>query len=170
MRMATTPVFAAPSSHPRQERGHFVLSCDPGLVDLDSVHAFLTTCYWSPGITRARVARAIQHSIVWGVYDNAAPRMSDPRRPAQAAFLRVITDRATFAYLCDVFVLEAYRGRGLSRWMLEAVLGDPALQGLRRFSLLTRDAHALYAKFGFVPLPDAGRYMERLDHESYKRS
>lgn len=159
-------------------RDAFVLSTDPALLDLDAVHAFLSTCYWSPGLNRARMERAIAASLIWAVYDT---RVSRPRvaggggeeeagLPALAGFMRVVTDRATFAYLCDVFVLEAYRGRGLSRWMLEHVTACPDLQGVRRFSLLTRDAHGLYAKFGFAPAPDPSRYMERLDREGYKRA
>lgn len=162
--------------HPRDgelqtdRRQPLLLSNQHALIDLDTVHGFLSTCYWSPGIARERLARAIDHSMVWGVYDTSAARRAgaDPQRePAQAAFMRVVTDRATFAYLCDVFVLEPYRGRGISRWMLEHIHVHPALRGIRRFSLLTRDAHGLYAKFGFAPAHDPARYMERVDKHGY---
>jgi N-acetylglutamate synthase-like GNAT family acetyltransferase len=150
-------------------RDHFILSTDPALLDLEAVHGFLSTCYWSPGLSRVRMERAIQGSLVWATYDTLTGRPSDPSKPALCGFMRVVTDRATFAYLCDVFVLEAYRGRGLSRWMLEHVVACPDLQGIRRFSLLTRDAHGLYAKFGFAPAPDPSRYMERRDADGYKQ-
>lgn len=152
-------------------RAPLLLSSQHALIDLDTVHGFLSACYWSPGIARERVARAIQHSLVWGVYDTGVPRVpgaSPEHAPAQCAFMRVVTDRATFAYLCDVFVLEPYRGRGISRWMLEHIVVHPALRGIRRFSLLTRDAHGLYAKFGFAPAHDPTRHMERLDKQSYR--
>lgn len=144
-----------------------VLSTDRSLVDLDAVHGFLSTCYWSPGIARERVARAIEHSLCIGVYDPSSPRPDG--RPGQAAFARVVTDCASFAYLCDVFVMEAYRGQGLSKRMMSALVAEPALDGIRRFCLLTRDAHGLYRQFGFGPISDPTRYMERLDTQGYRR-
>lgn len=145
----------------------FLVSTDPGLLDIDVIHGFLSNCYWSPGIHRARVERAIANSLNFAVYDTSSPRPDGP--PAQVGFARVVTDKASFAYLADVFILEAYRGRGLSKRLMDAIVAHPDLQGLRRFCLLTRDAHALYAKYGFAPLPDPGRYMERIDRESYRR-
>ena len=141
--------------------GEFCLSSDPGLLDLDVIHGFLAACYWSPGINRDRLQRAINHSLVYGVYDQSGPL------PRQVGFARVISDHATFAYLCDVFILESHRGRGLSAQLMEFIIADPALHGLRRFCLFTRDAHGLYAKYGFQPHPDPTRYMERLDSQSY---
>ena len=88
--------------------------------------------------------------------------------PAQVGFARIITDFASYAYLCDVYVLESHRGRGLSKWLMEVIIAHPDLQGLRRFCLMTRDAHGLYAQFGFTPMTDPSRYMERIDRESYK--
>lgn len=145
----------------------FMLSFDRQMLDIDAVHGFLSTCYWSPGIARERVERAIEHSMCLGVYDRESPRADG--RPGQAAFARVITDHASFAYLCDVFVLERYRGMGLSKRMMAELVAVPSLAGIRRFCLLTRDAHGLYKQFGFGPLPDQSRYMERLDTEGYKK-
>jgi GNAT superfamily N-acetyltransferase len=102
-------------------------------------------------VPRAIVERAIQHSLCFGVFHGGN----------QVGFARVVTDRATFAYLADVYILEAHRGRGLSRRLMQAVLGHPDLQGLRRFLLATMDAHGLYAQFGFKPLANPSRMMER---------
>ena len=132
-------------------RGEFVVSTDPARLDLDVIHGFLTNCYWAKGIARELVARSIEHSLCFGVYDGSG---------AQVAFARVVSDFATVAYLGDVFVLDSHRGRGLGKWMMECILQHPALQRLRRWILLTRDAHGLYKKFGFTPLKSADRYME----------
>jgi GNAT superfamily N-acetyltransferase len=143
-----------PATHPERAIEHrkheFVLSTDPGLLDLDVVHDFLTNCYWSKGIPRETVARAIDNSLCFGIYTQGG----------QVAFARVITDFATYAYIGDVFVLEAFRGRGLSKWLMECIMQHPRLQGLRRWSLITRDAHGLYQPFGFRPLASPEKYME----------
>jgi len=133
-------------------RADFVVSTDRTRLDLDVIHGFLTNCYWANGIPREVVARSIEHSLCFGVYDGSG---------AQVGFARVVSDFATVAYLGDVFVLETHRGRGLSKWMMECVVQHPALQNLRRWILLTRDAHGLYKQFGFTPLKSAERYMER---------
>jgi GNAT superfamily N-acetyltransferase len=133
-----------------QRRGEFLISTDRVRIDLDVVFTFLTNCYWCKGIPRETVARSIRHSLCFGIYEGSA----------QIGFARVISDFATIAYLGDVFVLEPYRGRGLSNWLMECIVQHPALQGLRRWILLTRDAHGLYAKFGFTPLQGPARYME----------
>ncbi len=119
-------------------------------MDLQAVHAFLTTSYWSPGVPFEVVERAARNSLCFGVRHAGE----------QVAFARVITDRATFAYLADVYVLEPHRGQGLSKRMLDAIAAHPDLQGLRRFLLVTRDAHGLYARYGFTPLANPGRVME----------
>lgn len=119
-------------------------------VDLDAVHAYLTESYWSPGIPKEVVARAAAGSLCFSLFCGEA----------QVGFARVVTDRATFAYLADVYVLEAHRGKGLSKWMMETLLGHPELQGLRRWVLMTKDAHGLYAQFGFQPLAIPERAME----------
>jgi N-acetylglutamate synthase-like GNAT family acetyltransferase len=141
----------------------FLISTDKSLLDVDTIYAFLSTCYWSPGISRSRVERAIENSMCFAIYDS-----SKAGRPRQIGFARVITDQATYGYICDVFVLEGYRGRGLSKQLMKAIVEHPELQGMRRLCLMTRDAHGLYAQFGFAPVPDPTRYMEVLDRESYK--
>jgi GNAT superfamily N-acetyltransferase len=129
-----------------------VLSDDPSRVDLDVVHGFLTTAYWSTGVSRHTVARAIAGSVVMGAY---AP---DGR---QVGFARAVTDGATFAWLADVFVLPAHRGRGIARAMVTALLEHPELQELRRWMLATADAQALYAALGFDAPDHPYRLMER---------
>lgn len=129
-------------------------------MDVDAIHAYLSAeSYWARGVPREVVARSIQHSLCIGIFDGAA----------QVAFARAITDRATYAYLADVYVLETYRGRGLSKWMMETFDAHPELQGLRRWMLMTKDAHGLYARFGFKPLADASRAMERTHPGLYAR-
>ena len=132
-------------------RDGFAVSTDRTRLDVDLIHRFLTTCYWAKGIPRETVARSLEHSLCFGVYDGSG---------AQVGFARVVSDFATVAYLGDVFVLETHRGRGLSKFMMESIMRHPALQGLRRWILLTRDAHGLYQQFGFTPLKSADRYME----------
>ncbi len=128
-------------------------------MDLPAVHAFLSTSYWSPGVPLEVVERAARNSLCFGIR----------REGRQVAFARVVTDRSTFAYLADVYVLEEHRGRGLSKRMLEAVFAHPELQGLRRFLLVTRDAHALYAGYGFTPLANPSRMMEIHDPHVYAK-
>ncbi|MEO5689779.1 MAG: GNAT family N-acetyltransferase [Burkholderiaceae bacterium] len=127
------------------------ISTDPSRLQLDSIHAFLTRSYWSPGIPKDVVARGIANSMCFGLYQGEA----------QVGFARVITDKATFAYLADVYVLEAHRGQGLSKRLVEQILAHPELMGLRRFLLATSDAHGLYAQFGFKPLAVPDRMMEK---------
>ncbi len=131
-------------------RGDFRVSSDHSGMDFDAVHAFLTTVYWSEGISRGLLARAIANSIPFSLW----------HLDRQVGFARVITDRATYAYLGDVYVLDDYRRRGLAQWLMEVVVAHPDLQGLRRFELSTRDAHPLYAKVGFGPLLFPDRHME----------
>lgn len=131
----------------------YTLSDAAARLDLDVIHGFLATAYWSRGIPRELVARSIRHSMAFGLYHD--------RTDTQVGFARVITDRATFGYLADVFVLEAHRGRGLARWMVAAICDHPDLRMLRRFLLVTRDAHRVYAGVGFTPLAAPDRFMER---------
>jgi GNAT superfamily N-acetyltransferase len=131
-------------------RGGYTVSTDKARLDLPAVHGFLAASYWSPGLPWDVLVRAVAGSLCFGLYHGAE----------QVGFARVVTDRATFAYLGDVYVLEAHRGRGLGRWLVETVLGHPAVQGLRRFSLVTRDAHGLYERLGFQPLARPDRHME----------
>ncbi len=130
----------------------YELSVDPTRVQLDVVHPALAGSYWSPRIRRDVLASAIRHSVVISVFERATAR--------QVAFARVVTDCATFAWLCDVYVDEPHRGRGLAKRMVATLIEDPRLQTLRRWALATRDAHSLYERFGFTPVP-AERWMER---------
>lgn len=139
-------------------RGEFTISTDPARIDFDAVHGFLADSYWAKGIPREVVRRSIENALCFGIYHGNR----------QAGFARVITDRATFAYLGDVFVLEAYRSQGLAAWLLEVVQSHPELQGLRRWVLLTRDAHALYRKAGWSELAAPDRYMERWFKDVYR--
>ncbi|HEY3974259.1 MAG TPA: GNAT family N-acetyltransferase [Candidatus Sulfotelmatobacter sp.] len=134
------------------QRGGFVISTDRARLDLNVIHAFLSTIsYWAKGIPREVVARSIEHSLCFGVYDGTG---------AQVGFARVISDFATYAYIADVFILECHRGRGLGKRLMEFIVQHPALQGMRRWNLTTRDAHSLYAQLGFTPLKMPERYME----------
>lgn len=137
-------------------RDGYLLSTERALIDAGAVHAYLRRSYWSPGIRREIVERAMAGSLCYAVHDERA----SPR--ALAGFGRVITDGATFAYICDVFVLENHRGRGLSKWLVETMLANPGLARVRRWLLATRDAHGLYARFGFMPVPGE-RWMERVN-------
>jgi GNAT superfamily N-acetyltransferase len=149
-------------------RDRFLVSTDKSLLDVRAVHAFLSQdSYWSKGIPEETVRRGIEHAMVFGMYDTGVVRGDGV--PAQVGFARVITDRSTFAYLSDVFVLPAYRGRGLSKWLMEVITGHPELQGLRRWMLLTADAHGLYRQFGFGPSAKPERVMERHDPDVYTR-
>jgi GNAT superfamily N-acetyltransferase len=141
-------------------RGEYVVSTDRARIDVAAVHAFLSQSYWSPGIPEDVVRRGIAGAICFGIYHG----------PEQVGFARVITDQATYAYLADVYILEAHRGRGLAKWMMEVVMSHPALQGLRRFTLSTRDAHSLYARFGFAPVAAPERQMEIMRRNIYLES
>jgi GNAT superfamily N-acetyltransferase len=140
-------------------RDGFRISTAPGRLDLDVIHGFLWNSYWAAGIPREVVERSIRGSLCFGLYRESG---------GQIGFARVITDRATFAHLADVFVREPWRGRGLSKWLLETILAHPELQGLRRFSLGTKDAHTLYARFGFMALEEPSRWMEILRPDVYR--
>jgi GNAT superfamily N-acetyltransferase len=137
----------------------YSISTDATSLDLDVIHGYLSQSYWSPGIPRQVVERAIANSLCFGAFRGAA----------QVGFARVVTDRATFAYLADVFVLEAHRGKGLAKAMVRAILAHAELQGLRRWLLATRDAHALYRQFGFKDLANAASVMEIRDPDVYQR-
>jgi GNAT superfamily N-acetyltransferase len=119
-------------------------------VDLGAVHAALAESYWAKGVTRSLLERAVSGSLCFSVY----------RDDVQVGFARVITDAATFAYLSDVYIDAVHQGRGLGQWLVETVRAHPHLQGLRRFALVTRDAHGLYARAGFAPLAAPERHME----------
>lgn len=141
----------------------YLISDDPALLDVDAIHAYLTRSYWAEGIPREVVARSVANSLCLGIYTTSAPRV-------QVGLVRVITDFTTFAYLCDVYVLEAHRGRGLSKAAMRAYASHPRLQQLRRQHLVTQDAHGLYAQFGFHVVAQPERHMEKRDPNVYKCS
>ena len=132
-------------------RGEFLISTSRERLDLNVIHGFLTNCYWARGIPREVVERSIEHALCFGIYDGSG---------AQVGFARVISDFATIAYIGDVFVLQSHRGRGLAKWLMQCIAQHPALQGLRRWILTTRDAHGLYSQVGFTPVKAPERFME----------
>jgi len=144
--------------HPEWKQNEFVVSTDPAKLDVKAIHAFLTRAYWSEQMPLEVIERALKHSLCFGLFESQA----------QIGLARVVTDYATFAYLCDVYVSESHRGRGLGKWLIECVMAHPQLQGLRRFNLVTRDAHGLYAPHGFQPLAKPENHMERHKPDIYK--
>ena len=144
-----------PPPHP----AGYLLSTDPARLDVTAIHRWLSEeSYWARGIPRATVERALANSLNFGLY---APDGQ------QAGFARVVTDRATFAWLCDVFVLPAHRGRGLSKYLVQQLLAHPDLQNLRRHLLGTWDAHTLYQRFGYQPLERPDRMLEIKQENPY---
>ena len=144
---------------PQPLLAEYEISTDTHRLNLEVVHRFLAEdSYWSPGIPRSIVERAIENSLCFGVY----------HRAAQVGFARVITDKSTFALLADLFILEAHRGKGLSKWLMRCVVAHEDLQGLRRLLLLTSDAHGLYRQFGFKELGNPSRFMEVVRQDIYR--
>ncbi|MFS0491276.1 GNAT family N-acetyltransferase [Leadbetterella byssophila] len=139
---------------------NFLISTDPRKLNVGAIHHFL--CYhssWSKGIPLDRVQKSIDQSLNFGVYDE----------DRQIGFARVISDYSTIAYLGDVYLLDEYRGKGLSKRMMDTILGHPELQGLRRWILLTNTAEWLYEKYGFVKVPHPEWYMEKFNSKVYER-
>jgi GNAT superfamily N-acetyltransferase len=147
-------------SYFERNKGTYKISTDPRCIDLEAIHASLSRSYWAEEIPKEILAKAIASSLCFALLDGSH----------QIGFARVVTDRATFAYLCDVYVHEEYRGRGLGKWLIAELLSHPDLQGLRRFLLITRDAHRLYSQFGFGPLENSKGYMEIVHPDIYKRT
>ena len=139
-------------------RGEYLISTDKNRLDMAVIHDFLTTSYWATGVPVDVVERSIEHSLTFGIY----------KGEQQVGFARVITDYATYAYLSDVFILEPFRGQGLSKWLMDVIVCHPELQGLRRWALHTKDAHSLYRKVGFTEPAYPDRYMERFFPNVYK--
>ncbi|TMI98211.1 MAG: GNAT family N-acetyltransferase [Bacteroidetes bacterium] len=139
-------------------KDRFYISTEKEKMDIDLVHSFLTRSYWAEGISKEIVQRSIDGALCFGVF----------YQKKQIGFARMITDKATFAYLADVFIIEEYRGLGLSKWLMEVIMSYPGLQGLRRMMLATRDAHELYKKFGFTPLNNVDRWMHIHNPDVYK--
>ena len=135
------------------KRDNFLISDDPAKLNIDAICDFLSRAYWADKRPRDVIEKSIRFSMNFGVYDGNR----------QIGFARVVTDRATFAYLCDVFIHEEYRGHSLGKWVMECILAHPDLQGIRRWCLVTRDAHGLYNQFGFAELGDPTRWMEKFD-------
>jgi GNAT superfamily N-acetyltransferase len=140
------------------ERPPYLITTDAGRFDVDKIWEWLRGSYWAAGVPRAVVIRAIENCLPFGLFEGAA----------QIGLARVVTDRATFAYLADVFVDQAARGRGLGKWLLTTIQSHPELQGLRRWMLGTRDAHGLYAQVGFRPLAHPEIFMEIHRPDVYK--
>src|SRR5262245_45576158 len=134
-----------------------VITTDPARLDVETIHGFLAGSYWAAGIPRAVVERSIRNSLCFGALEGQR----------QVGFARVITDRATYAYISDVFVLESHRGRGISKRLMASITGHPDLQGLRLWTLFTRDAHGLYRQFGFGEARHSERLMEKRTEQSY---
>lgn len=134
------------------------ITTDRARLDVDLIHRWLSReSYWATHIPRELVARSIEHSLCFGAFDGAA----------QVGFARVVTDYATFGYVADVFVLPSHRGRGVSKAIMAAIDAHPELQALRRWHLVTRDAHRLYEQFGFRALGAPERHMERTKVNAY---
>jgi GNAT superfamily N-acetyltransferase len=134
-------------------RDNFTISTDHARLDLDAITDMLARAYWAQGRTREMITRYLQHSLAFGLYDGSR----------QIGLARVVSDYTTFAWLCDVFIHEDYRGHGLGKWLMETVHGHPDLQNLRRWLLATKDAHGLYSQFGWVPLDPPERWMMKIN-------
>lgn len=140
------------------KQGEFTISTDRNRLQIAAIHKFLSEeSYWANKRTKEQTITAIKNSLPFGVYTGEN----------QIGFARVVTDYATFAYLGDVYILEEYRGRGLSKWLMETIVNHPDLQGFRRWVLATKDAHTLYEKYGFTPLKHPARWMEKAAPDAY---
>ena len=139
-------------------KDQFTITTEKEKFDVEFIHSFLTRSYWAEGISKDVIKRSIDGALCFGLFEN----------DKQIGFARMITDKATFAYLADVFIIEEYRGRGLSKWLMEVIMSHPSVQGLRRMMLATKDAHGLYQKFGFTALNNTDRWMQINDPDIYK--
>lgn len=126
------------------------ISSDPKRLDLAAIHGFLKHSYWAKGRPRSVIEKSLKHSLNFGLY----------KGKRQIGFARVVTDYATFAWVCDVFIDDEFRGKGLGKWLMETMLAHPDLQNLKRWLLATKDAHDLYRRYGFKPLQESARWME----------
>jgi GNAT superfamily N-acetyltransferase len=158
MREATARALEPAATLLEETRGDYSVSTDPSRMDLDVIHGYLRQAYWCEAIPRELVERSLRHSLCFGLFE----------RERQVGFARVVTDYATYAYVCDVFVLESHHRQGLATWLMQCVTSHPDLQGLRRWCLTTRDAHRLYEKAGFERTKMPERYMDRVRPDIYK--
>lgn len=140
------------------KKDNYLISTDKSVLDTAVIRGYLSRSYWAENIPVEIVKKSIEHSLCFGVYNENK----------QIGFARVITDYATFGYLADVFILEEERGKGLSKWLMECILKHQQLQGLRSFSLMTRDAHSLYAQYGFKNIPIPENFMTRKVENIYR--
>lgn len=140
------------------QKDDYTITTDKSALDIHVIHQFLSQSYWAAGVPVAIVQKAIDGSLCFGVFHGGQ----------QAGFARVVTDKATFAWLADVFIVESHRGKGLSKWLMEIITAHPDLQGLRRFMLATRDAHGLYRQFGFKEPEQIGNFMQVHNPNVYK--
>lgn len=141
-------------------KDQFSISTDKSKLDIDSIHDFLSTkAYWCLNIPKEKVQTAIENSLCFGIYE----------AEKQVGFARIITDFSTIAYLGDVYILEEYRGKGLSKWLMETIMNYEDLQGLRRWILLTGDAHELYRQYGWTNIADPTKWMELHDKNVYSK-
>jgi GNAT superfamily N-acetyltransferase len=134
-------------------RDNYTISTDPSRLDIEAITDMLKRAYWAQGRTREMIARYLQHSLVFGLYHEGK----------QIGLARVVSDYTTFAWLCDVFIHEDHRGHGLGKWLMETIHAHPDLQGLRRWALITRDAHSLYQQFGWMPLDSPENWMHKFN-------
>jgi len=141
------------------DRDGYTISTDKARLDLGVIHGFLNTSYWAAGRSMETIQRSIENSLAFGVY----------KGDQQIGFARVITDYATFAWIADVFILDAFQGQGLGNWLMEVIITHRELQGFRRWVLATKDAHELYRKFGFSELKLPERWMERHDPNTQEK-
>lgn len=138
------------------QKDGFLITTDKSLMDTKTIHSFLSErSYWSKGISIEKVQTAIDNSLNFGLFHNGT----------QIGFARIITDYSLLAYLADVFIIEEFRGRGLSKWLMQTITEHPALQGLKKWVLVTKDAHGLYEKFGWKPLAYPQIWMEKINQD-----
>jgi len=139
-----------------EQRQGLTISTDPRRLDLDAICDFLAQSYWAQTRSRKTIKRSLRHSLIFGVYN----------QERQVAMARLVTDYATFAWVCDVFVQPDYRGRGVGKWLMETIMAHPDLQGLKRWVLVSRDAQGLYSRYGFTALQTPERWMEKFNPDA----